>query len=123
MVNKQNFLHTAYPIDGILQVEEEEEENNSDNETYTIEEDVRQRRKARAMARGSGDARKSKQSFPRPSRQTGARPKEAWTRPTDFSKWTRTNRKSKQEVTTRFLLYESIDLRDCFADLMSIFKI
>jgi len=37
---------TGYPSDGIVQVEEEEEE--FDNETYTIENDVRQRRLARA---------------------------------------------------------------------------
>lgn len=36
----------GYPSDGIVQVEEEEEE--FDNETYTIENDVRQRRIARS---------------------------------------------------------------------------
>ena len=57
-----------------MQVEEEEEENNSDNETYTIEEDVRQRRKARGLS-GDGDTSnrqaKSKRSFPRPSGKKG----------------------------------------------------
>ena len=62
----------GYPLDGIMQVEEEEEENNSDNETYTIEEDVRQRRKARGLPGSSeGDAKttKSKRSFPRPGKK------------------------------------------------------
>lgn len=92
----------AYPIDGILQVEEEEEENQSDNETYTIEDDVRQRRKARAMAKSKNESnpRKGKRSFPRPGRQNGARPKEAWTGATDFNKWSRNGRKSRQEVYT-----------------------
>ena len=57
-----------------MQVEEEEEENNSDNETYTIEEDVRQRRKARGLS-GEGDTTnrqtKSKRSFPRPTGKKG----------------------------------------------------
>ncbi|KAL4230121.1 Phosphoacetylglucosamine Mutase [Mactra antiquata] len=90
----------AYPIDGILQVEEEEEENQSDNETYTIEDDVRQRRKARAMAKSNNQSNirsKTKRSFPRPSRQDGARPKEAWTGAPDFNKWSRNGRKSRQE--------------------------
>ena len=62
----------GYPLDGIMQVEEEEEENNSDNETYTIEEDVRQRRKARGLpGSNEGDAKttKSKRSFPRPGKK------------------------------------------------------
>ena len=91
----------AYPIDGILQVEEEEEENQSDNETYTIEDDVRQRRKARAMAKSSNpdtNTLKGKRSFPRPSRQADARPKEAWSGPPDFNKWSRKGRKNRQEV-------------------------
>ncbi|XP_060554771.1 pericentriolar material 1 protein-like isoform X2 [Ruditapes philippinarum] len=90
----------AYPIDGILQVEEEEEENQSDNETYTIEDDVRQRRKARAMAKSSNpdtNPRKGKRSFPRPSRPADTRPKEAWTGPPDFNKWSRKGRKNRQE--------------------------
>ncbi|XP_053399542.1 pericentriolar material 1 protein-like isoform X2 [Mercenaria mercenaria] len=94
----------AYPIDGILQVEEEEEENQSDNETYTIEDDVRQRRKARAMAKSSnpeGNTRKGKSSFPRPGRQGDTRPKEAWTRPADFKKWSRKGRKSRQQENYR----------------------
>lgn len=92
---------TAYPIDGILQVEEEEEENQSDNETYTIEDDVRQSRKGRGASGGGAEkGRKgSKRSYPRPAgRHGGARPKEVWTRPTDFSKWSRNGRKSRQEV-------------------------
>ena len=67
-------FYSGYPLDGIMQVEEEEEENNSDNETYTIEEDVRQRRKARGLVGSSdGDSSnrqtKSKRSFPRPSKK------------------------------------------------------
>jgi len=96
-------LFSAYPIDGILQVEEEEEENQSDNETYTIEEDARQRRKARSGGKGDaadGAGRKpAKQTFPRSMNQGGARPKEVWTKPTDFNKWSRSNeRKNRQEV-------------------------
>ena len=62
----------GYPLDGIMQVEEEEEENNSDNETYTIEEDVRQRRKARGLpgsSEGETKTTKSKRSFPRPGKK------------------------------------------------------
>ncbi|KAH3829898.1 pericentriolar material 1 protein-like isoform X2 [Dreissena polymorpha] len=93
----------AYPVDGILQVEEEEEQNQSDNETYTIDDDVRERRKARSMAKGDNpdDSPKkgAKRSFPRSGRQTqgGTGPKEAWTKPTDFNKWSRNGRKSRQE--------------------------
>lgn len=90
----------GYPLDGIMQVEEEEEENQSDNETYTIEDDVRQRRKARAMAKtatSESTTRKGKRSYPRPGKTTDARPKEAWTGVTDFSKWSRKGRKSRQE--------------------------
>lgn len=82
-------------------MEEEEEENQSDNETYTIEDDVRQRRKARAMAKSSNTAGtmvKGKRSFPRPSRQAATQPKEAWAAPADFNKWSRKGRKSRQEV-------------------------
>ncbi|KAK3100261.1 hypothetical protein FSP39_017062 [Pinctada imbricata] len=64
----------AYPSDGIVQVEEEEEENDSDNETYTIEDDVRQRRLDRSK-RGArpekGGARpKQKQTYPRSKAQS-----------------------------------------------------
>lgn len=87
------FTYSAYPIDGILQVEEEEEENQSDNETYTIENDVRQRRKARTMtkSRNTEDSiQKRKRSFPRPGHQTDTN---------SFNKWSRKGRKIKQEVT------------------------
>jgi len=100
--NDHTSFPTAYPIDGILQVEEEEEENQSDNETYTIEDDVRQSRKTRGSGGAEGKGRRGgKRSYPRPSgRHGGARPKEVWTRPTDFSKWSRntSSRKSRQEV-------------------------
>lgn len=96
------FISTGYPIDGILQVEEEEEENQSDNETYTIEDDVRQSRKSRTRDSSDDKPRRGagKRSFPRPSnKHGGARPKEVWTRPTDFSKWSRSGQKSRQEVS------------------------
>ncbi|CAC5399260.1 PCM1 [Mytilus coruscus] len=54
----------GYPSDGIVQVEEEEEE--FDNETYTIENDVRQRRMARA-------GKTKQRTYPR---SRGARPKQ-----------------------------------------------
>ncbi|XP_052793086.1 pericentriolar material 1 protein-like isoform X3 [Mya arenaria] len=103
--NEDDEEDDAYPIDGILQVEEEEEENQSDNETYTIEDDVRQRRKARTVPKGDNTeggpatrkGNKANQSFPRSMTKGGARAKEVWTKPTDFNKWSRSGRKSRQE--------------------------
>ncbi|XP_052078856.1 pericentriolar material 1 protein-like isoform X7 [Mytilus californianus] len=59
----------GYPSDGIVQVEEEEEE--FDNETYTIENDVRQRRMARA-------GKTKQRTYPRSRNEPkgGARPKQ-----------------------------------------------
>ncbi|XP_071127246.1 pericentriolar material 1 protein-like isoform X27 [Mytilus edulis] len=59
----------GYPSDGIVQVEEEEEE--FDNETYTIENDVRQRRMARA-------GKTKQRTYPRSRTEPkgGARPKQ-----------------------------------------------
>lgn len=61
----------GYPSDGIVQVEEEEEE--FDNETYTIENDVRQRRLARAEK-----TTEKQRSYPRSRIESkgGARPKQ-----------------------------------------------
>lgn len=61
----------GYPSDGIVQVEEEEEE--FDNETYTIENDVRQRRLARAEKTSA-----KQRTYPRARNEAkgGARPKQ-----------------------------------------------
>ncbi|XP_056010025.1 pericentriolar material 1 protein-like isoform X3 [Ostrea edulis] len=63
----------GFPSDGIVQVEEEEEENDSDNNTYTIENDVRQRRQAREQQRKK--IKSKQQTFPRSKEAKGARPK------------------------------------------------
>lgn len=81
----------AYPIDGILQVEEEEEENQSDNETYTVDDDMRQMGQAGIRTKSAVKEvpiRRGKRSFPRSRRQANT---------TDFNKWSRSGRKIKQE--------------------------
>jgi hypothetical protein len=59
----------GFPSDGIVQVEEEEEENDSDNNTYTIENDVRQRRQARELQRKK--IKSKQQTFPRSKEAKG----------------------------------------------------
>ncbi|XP_060064329.1 pericentriolar material 1 protein-like isoform X2 [Ylistrum balloti] len=87
----------AYPSDGIIQVEEEEEENDSDNNTYTIEEDVRQRREARTQRHvTTGPSRAQKRrTFPRARKdqKDGARPKQG-----SWSKKTKQGRVKQEEL-------------------------
>ncbi|XP_071127222.1 pericentriolar material 1 protein-like isoform X5 [Mytilus edulis] len=85
----------GYPSDGIVQVEEEEEE--FDNETYTIENDVRQRRMARA-------GKTKQRTYPRSRTEPkgGARPKQR-----NFSKKQKKSRQ-RQEVCRNFRSAEDI---------------
>ncbi|OWF47060.1 pericentriolar material 1 protein-like isoform X1 [Mizuhopecten yessoensis] len=95
----------AYPSDGIIQVEEEEEENDSDNNTYTIEEDVRQRREARTqrhVATGASRAQdKKRRTFPRARKdpKDGARPKQgSWSKKAKQGRVKQENFRSPQEL-------------------------
>ncbi|XP_033742710.1 pericentriolar material 1 protein-like isoform X3 [Pecten maximus] len=95
----------AYPSDGIIQVEEEEEENDSDNNTYTIEEDVRQRREARSqrhVATGSSRSQdKKRRTFPRARKdqKDGTRPKQgSWSKKAKQGRVKQENFRSPREL-------------------------
>ncbi|XP_064610122.1 pericentriolar material 1 protein-like isoform X3 [Liolophura sinensis] len=91
----------AYPIDGIVQVEEEEEENEESGETYTIEDDVRQRQEARQQQqrRERSSRKNGRQTYPRPlGDMTGASRNSQRQSNYDKKKWSNLNNRTRAKT-------------------------